>query len=127
MATLPLGTQQQWRTWTDTNIAKPFRKRALKAALAALETGHTAEAAISAAKQAERSRANYMALSALVLGALSFVVSFFIGGVSVLATIFAIASAMQGRRSPDSAWQAWTGLGLAIAGLVVFAVRLLVR
>jgi len=126
MATLPIGTQQQWRAWTDTNIARPFRKRALKAALRTLESGHNAEAAISAAKQVEQSRANYMALSALVLGAISAAVAFFVGGISILATLFAIASFFQGRRSTESAWQAWTGLGLALAGVLIFAGKLVV-
>ena len=35
-----------------------------------------------------------------------------------------VASAVQGRRSRDRAWQAWTGLGLAILGVALFAVRL---
>ncbi|HEX2647852.1 MAG TPA: hypothetical protein VHO95_11550, partial [Candidatus Dormibacteraeota bacterium] len=103
MATIPFETQQQWRALANTNIAKPFRKRAFEAALKTLESGKAAEAAIVAAKQAEQSRANYMALSALVLGALSAALAFFFGGVSILATIFAIASAMQGRRSEKAA------------------------
>lgn len=126
MATLPLDTRQQWRAWTEANVAKPFRKQALKAALKTLETGNTAEQAIAAAKQAERGRANYMATSALVLGVISAAVAFFVGGLSILATLFAIASALQGRRSIDRAWQAWTGLALAIAGVALFVLKLIV-
>jgi hypothetical protein len=108
-------------------VAKPFRKQALKAALKTLESGSTADQAIAAAKDAERRRANYMALSALVLGAISFAVAFFVGGLSILATLFAIASAVQGRRSPDRAWLAWTGLALAIAGVVLWVALVAIK
>ncbi len=124
MATLPLDTRQRWRAWTDANVAKPFRKRALKAALKTLQSGGTSEQAISAAKEAERSRANYMATSAFVLGAISAAVALVAGGLSILATLFAIASAVQGRRSVDRAWQAWAGLGLAAVGVVLFVVKI---
>ena len=124
MAVLPLDTRQQWQAWTDANVAKPFRKHALKAALKTLQAGSTAEQAIVAAKDAERRRANYMATSALVLGALSAAVALFLGGLSILATLFAIASTIQGRRSTERAWQAWAGLALAIVGVVLFGARL---
>ena len=124
MAVLPLDTRQQWQAWTDANVAKPFRKHALKAALRTLQAGSTAEQAIVAAKDAERRRANYMATSALVLGALSAAVALFLGGLSILATLFAIASTIQGRRSTERAWQAWAGLALAIVGVVLFGARL---
>lgn len=126
MATLPLDTRQQWRAWTNANVAKPFRKHALKAALKSLESGSTADQAIVAARQAETKRANYMATSALVLGAISAAVGLFVGGLSILATLFAIASAVQGRRSAERAWQAWTGLALALAGVGLFVVRLVI-
>ena len=116
-------TQGQWAGWVQANVAPPFRKRALKAALGALATGATSDQAIAAAKQAEKSRANYMATSALVLGAVSVAVAFFIGGLSVLATLFAIASAVQGRRSVERAWQAWVGLALAGVGVALFIVE----
>jgi hypothetical protein len=124
MSSIPLESRQRWKDWVHDNVAPPFRKRALKASVSTLNSGGTADAAIAAAKQAERNRANYMALSALILGALSAAVALFAGGVSVLATLFATASAVQGRRSTDRAWQAWTGLGLAVLGVVLFAVRL---
>lgn len=127
MATLPLDARQQWQAWTDANVAKPFRKQALKAALKALESGTSADEAVAAAKEAERKRANYMATSALVLGVISAAVALFVGGVSILATLFAVASALQGRRSVDRAWQAWTGLALAIVGIALFAVQLALR
>lgn len=126
MATLPLDTRQQWRAWTNANVAKPFRKHALKAALKSLESGSTADQAIVAARQAETKRANYMATSALVLGAISAAVGLFVGGLSILATLFAIASAVQGRRSVERAWQGWTGLALALAGVGLFVVRLVI-
>ncbi|HEY5034848.1 MAG TPA: hypothetical protein VIJ30_06995 [Candidatus Dormibacteraeota bacterium] len=82
---------------------------------------------MAAAKQAERTRANYMATSALVLGAVSAAVGLFLGGLSILATLFAFASAAQGYRSVDRAWQAWAGVALAVLGVVFFAVRLAVH
>jgi hypothetical protein len=121
---LELNTREHWKDWVYANVAPPFRKRALKAAVKTLKSGGTADAAIAAARQAERSRANYLATSALVLGAISAAVGLFVGGISILATLFAIASAAQGRRSSDRAWQAWTGLGLAVFGVALFGVRL---
>jgi hypothetical protein len=127
MSTLPLDTRQQWQAWTAANIAQPFRKQALKAALKALQSGSTSEQAIAAAKEAERRRANYMATSALVLGVISAAVALFVGGLSILATLFAIASGLQGRMSVDRAWQAWAGLALAIVGIGLFAIQLAFR
>jgi hypothetical protein len=127
MPTLPAETRQQWTGWVATNVAPPFRKRALKAALGSLEAGATSDQAIDAAKKAERDRANYMATSALVLGAISAALGLFLGGISGLALLFAIASAIQGRRSVDRAWQAWTGLGLAVLGVALFILRLALR
>ena len=124
MSTLPIDSRQQWNAWVQANVASPFRKRALNAALKTIASGGTADQAVAAAKQAENSRANYMATSALVLGAISAGVALFVGGVSILATLFSIASAIQGRRSADRAWQAWTGLALALLGVAVFAARL---
>ena len=124
MSTIPFDSRRQWKDWVQSNIAPPFRKRALGAALKALKSGSSADEAITAAKQVERNRANYMATSALLLGLISAAVGLFVGGISILATLFAIASAAQGRRSRDRAGQAWTGLGLAILGVVLFAVRL---
>lgn len=124
---IPSETQQQWNGWVQTTIAVPFRKRALKAALASLASGGTSDQAMAAAKQAERSRANYMATSALVLGAVSAAVGLFLGGLSILATLFAFASAAQGYRSVDRAWQAWAGVALAVLGVAFFAVNLAVR
>ena len=124
---IPSETQQQWNGWVRTTIAVPFRKRALKAALASLASGGTSDQAMAAAKQAERSRANYMATSALVLGAVSAAVGLFLGGLSILATLFAFASAAQGYRSVDRAWQAWAGVALAVLGVAFFAVNLAVR
>jgi len=124
---VPIETQQQWTGWVQTAVAPPFRKRALKAALQSLAAGGTSDQAIAAAKQAERSRANYMATSALVLGALSAGVGILLGGISILATLFAFASAQQGRLSVDRAWQAWTGVALAILGAGFFILRLVVR
>jgi hypothetical protein len=124
MATVPSNSRQQWSGWVQANVAPPFRKRALSAVLKTLGSGGTPDQAIAAAKQAERSRANYMATSALVLGAISAALALFVGGVSILAILFAIASGVQGRRSTERAWQAWTGLGLAAVGVALFAVRL---
>ena len=124
---IPSETQQQWNGWVQTTIAVPFRKRALKAALESLASGGSSDQAMAAAKQAERSRANYMATSALVLGAVSAAVGLFLGGLSILATLFAFASAAQGYRSADRAWQAWAGVALAVLGVVFFAVRLAVH
>jgi len=124
---IPSETQQQWTGWVQTTIAAPFRKRALKAALESLASGGTSDQAMAAARQAERSRANYMATSALVLGAISAAVGLFLGGLSILATLFAFASAAQGYRSADRAWQAWAGVALAVLGVVFFAVRLAVH
>lgn len=124
MSTMPFDSRQQWGVWVEANIARPFRKRALRAALKTIATGGSADQAVAAAKQTENSRANYMATSALVLGAISSGVALFVGGLSILATLFAIASAAQGRRSVERAWQAWTGLALAILGVALFAVRL---
>jgi hypothetical protein len=124
MAMQQAEIRQQWDPWVRTNVAGPFRKRALKAALQTVATGGSPEQAVEAAKQAERSRANYMATSALVLGAISAAVGLFLGGLAILSTLFALASAMQGRHSMDRAWQAWAGLGLAALGIVFFGVRL---
>ena len=109
---------------TKSNIAPRFRKRALGAALKALKSGSSADEAIAAAKQADKSRTNYMATSTLVLGAMSAGVGLFVGGIRILATLFAIASALQGRRSTHRACQAWTDLGLAALGVALFGVRL---
>jgi hypothetical protein len=124
---IPFETQQQWTGWVHTTIAPPFRKRALKAALQALATGGSSDQAMAAAKQAERDRANYMATSALVLGAISAAVGLLLGGLSIVATLFAFASAAQGYRSVDRAWQAWTGVGLAVLGVAFFVLRLMIR
>ncbi len=126
MATLPLDTRQQWNSCVNANVAPPFRKRALKAALKTLASGSSSEQAITAAKQAETSRANYMATSALVLGAVTAAIAVSAGGLAILATLFTIASAVQGRRSVDRAWQAWAGVALAVAGIAVFIVRLVI-
>lgn len=123
MAAQRAERRQQWDLWVKANVAGPFRKRALKAALQSIASGGTPEQAVEAAKQAERSRANYMATSALVLGAITAAVGLFFGGLAILSTLFAVASALQGRRSVDRAWQAWTGLGLAALGIVLFGVR----
>lgn len=80
-----------------------------------------------AAKQSEISRANYMATSALVLGAISAAIGFFLGGVSILTMFFTLASADQGRRSTERAWQAWTGAGLALVGIAFFVYKLAAR
>jgi hypothetical protein len=127
MATLPLDTKQQWNHWVNANVAPPFRKRALKAALKALSVGGSAEQAIAAAKQAERGRANYMALSALVLGGLSALAALSGIGLAVLAILFAIASAVQGRWSAESSWMAWAGLALALLAIPLFVVTLIVH
>jgi hypothetical protein len=119
--------RQQWTSWALSNVAPPFRKRALKAALKTLASGATAEQAIVAAKQAEASRANYMATSALVLGAISAAVVFRSGGLSLLTILFTIASAVQGRLSLTRAWQAWTGLALALCALLLFVLGLVLR
>ncbi len=124
---IPSETQQQWTGWVQTTIAPPFRKRALKAALLSLASGGNSDQAMAAAKQAERDRANYMATSALVLGAISAAVGLFLGGLSILATLFAFASAAQGYRSVDRAWQTWVGVGLAVLGVAFFLVRLAVH
>jgi hypothetical protein len=124
MAAQQADAARQWDLWVQSNVASPFRKRALKAAMQSMSSGGTPDQAIAAAKNAEKGRANYMATSALVLGAISAGVGLFLGGVSILATLFAIASAMQGRYSVDRAWQAWTGLGLAALGLAFFVTRL---
>jgi len=126
MASLPLDTRQQWNSWVNANVAPPFRKRALKAALKTLASGSSSDQAITAAKQAETSRANYMATSALVLGALTAAIAVSAGGLAILATLFTIGSAVQGRRSVDRAWQAWAGVALAVAGIAVFIVRLVI-
>jgi uncharacterized membrane protein YdbT with pleckstrin-like domain len=124
---IPPETQQQWSGWVQTTIAPPFRKRALKAALQSLASGASSDQAMAAAKEAERQRAGYMATSALVLGAVSAAVGLFLGGLAVLSTLFAFASAAQGYRSVDRAWQAWVGIGLAVLGVVFFAFRLAVH
>jgi hypothetical protein len=120
-------TRQQWSGWIQANVRPPFRKRALKAALSTLATGGSQDQAIAAAKQAEASRADYMATSALVLGVISALVGLFLGGLSILATAFAIASGLQGRFSIQRAWQAWTGIALAGVGILFFIVSLALR
>jgi hypothetical protein len=121
---ISVETKQQWDTWVATNVRKPFRKQARKAVEKALGSATSAEDVAAAAKQAEAARANYMALSALFLGAISAAVAVFAGGISILATLFALASFAQGRHAGDHAWQAWTGLALAALGIVLFVVRL---
>jgi hypothetical protein len=121
---ISVETKQQWDTWMATNVRKPFRKQARKAVEKALGSASSADEVAAAAKQAEAARANYMALSALVLGAISTGVALFAGGVSILTTLFALASFAQGRHAGDRAWQAWTGLALAALGIVLFVVRL---
>jgi len=127
MVGLPAESRQQWWGWVQANVASPFRKRAFDAAVKSLAAGGSSEQAIAAAKQAAANRANYMATSALVLGAISAAVAFFVGGISLLTMLFAFASAVQGRHSSDRAWQAWTGVGLAILGVVIFAVLLAIH
>jgi hypothetical protein len=123
---ISVETKQQWDSWVATNVRKPFRKQARKAVDKALQGATSADQVAAAAQQAAAARANYMALSALVLGAISAAVALFAGGVSILATLFTLASFAQGRHAEDHAWQAWTGLALAALGIVLFAVRLTV-
>jgi hypothetical protein len=128
MATqMQTDTRQQWAGWVQANVAAPFRKRALKAALKTLADGGSQDQAIAAAKHAEASRADYMATSALVLGVISAAVGLFLGGLSILATLFAVASGVQGRRSVGRAWQAWTGIALAGVGIAFFIISLALR
>jgi hypothetical protein len=127
MTTLTSEARQQWVGWVQANVAPPFRKRALKAAMDSLTRGDSADQAIASAMQAVKNRAHYMATSALVLGAISAALGLFLGGVSLLATFFAFASVVQGRRSVDRAWQAWSGLGLAALGITFFVLRLVIH
>ena len=122
-----IDTKKQWDGWVAETVRKPFRKQARKAMDRALQTGASADQVVAAAKHAEASRAGYMALSALVLGAISTAVALFLGGLSVLATLFALASFAQGRHSVERAWMAWAGLGLAVLGIVLFVVRLAIH
>jgi hypothetical protein len=127
MAEVPRETRQQWWGWVHANIASPFRKRAFRALLKSLASGSTSDQAIAAARKVAFDRANYLATSALVLGALSAGIALIFGGLTVLSTFFAFASAAQGRHSADQAWQAWVGVGLAISGVGIFAVTLVIR
>ncbi|HKV87700.1 MAG TPA: hypothetical protein VJT78_06865 [Candidatus Dormibacteraeota bacterium] len=122
MAVVPRETHDQWSGWVRSNVASPFRKRALKAALGALAAGATPDQAAIAAKQAEDKRANYMATSALVLGVVSAVIALLVGGLAILSILFTFASAAQGRHSRTQSWQAWTGLALALAAVPIFVV-----
>jgi hypothetical protein len=124
---MPAETYRQWMGWVHANVAPPFRNRALKAVLQSLASGATTDQAIAAAKHAERERANYMATSALVLGALSAAVGLFLGGLSILSTLFAFASAAQGYRSADRSWQAWIGIVLAAVGVALFVFKLAIH
>jgi hypothetical protein len=124
---IPVESKQQWDAWVAANVRKPFRKHARKAVQKAMRNGSSADQIVAAAKQAEESRASYMALSALALGALSAAVALFFGGVSIFATLFAVASFFQGRHSQRDAWAAWTGLALAGLGFILFSVSLAIR
>jgi hypothetical protein len=124
---IPIESKQQWDAWVAANVRKPFRKQARTAIKKAIQSGSSADQIVAAAKQAEESRASYMAVSALALGALSAAVGLFFGGVSILATLFAVASFFQGRYSQRDAWAAWTGLALAGLGFVLFSVSLAIR
>lgn len=124
---IPIESKQQWDSWIAANVRKPFRKQAGKAVQKAMQSGGSSDQIVAAAKQAEEGRANYMALSSLVLGALSAAGALFVGGLSILATLFAVASFFQGRYSQKNAWQAWTGLALAGVGILLFALGLALR
>jgi hypothetical protein len=124
---IPIESRQQWDAWIAANVRKPFRKHAGKAVRKAIQAGSSSDQIVAAAKQAEESRATYMAISALVLGLISAAVALVAGGASILATLFAVASFFQGRYSQNYAWQAWAGLVLAGVGLLIFAVKVALR
>ena len=124
---IPIESRQQWDAWIAANVRKPFRKHAAKAVRKAMQAGSSSDQIAAAAKQAEESRAGYMAISSLVLGLLSAAVAIAAGGASILAMLFTVASYFQGRYSKNYPWQALAGLVLAGVGLLIFAVRLAVR
>jgi hypothetical protein len=124
---IPVESKQQWDAWVAANVRKPFRRQARNAVKKAIQIGSSADQIVAAAKKAEESRASYMAISSLVLGALCAGAALFYGGAAILATLFAVASFFQGRYSQNNAWQAWTGLALAGVGFLLFSVNLAIR
>lgn len=129
MGAVPADARNQWKSWVKGNIARPFRKQALKAALKCLTADGDSDTAMAAAMQTAAERADYMATSALVIGATATAAGLFRHGLAIvavfLAALFAIGAGLQGRRSTSRAWQAWAGIGLALLGVAIFIMRII--
>lgn len=57
---------------------------------------------------------------ALVAGILSAASGLVLGGLSILATLIALAAVNEGRFAERNAWQAWAGFVLALLGVALF-------
>jgi putative Mn2+ efflux pump MntP len=76
---------------------------------------------------AEEASLRYSATSTLVLGIIAIFVAFFLGGLSILAIIFAAVSGQRGIKSRTRREQAIAGLVLTGIAVVIFVLSLVLR
>ncbi|MEA2645205.1 MAG: hypothetical protein QOE92_288 [Chloroflexota bacterium] len=121
--------EQSIRQWVGLNVQKRYQKETIAAAI-----NHAAAAAPTSEDMtgfmmatAEEASLRYSATSTLVLGIIAIFVAFFLGGLSILAIIFAAVSGQRGIKSRTRREQAIAGLVLTGIAVVIFVLSLVLR
>jgi hypothetical protein len=118
-----IDPEATWSDWLKKNVKRRYRKTAM-AAITQVGPGASSEQAAQAAlTAAAEANLAYMARSALVAGGLALLIAVSIGGLSILFFVGALVSGIRGRQSARRGLEAWIGIALAAASLIVFAAR----